>query len=74
MYVMLYLGFLKVQVLADGGQQSAQALQGLLVVVLEQLHNAVVHDDLGEHFELEQLADELDVAQRAPPGLVFSIL
>lgn len=72
--VCLYLGLLKVQVLADGGQQPAQALQRLLVVVFQQLHDAVVHDDLREHLELEQLADELDVAQRAPPGLVFGLL
>lgn len=69
-----YLGLLKVEVLADGGQQPTQALQGLGVVVLEQLHDAVVHDDLGEHLELEELPDELDVAQRAPPGLVFGAL
>lgn len=69
-----HLGLLEVQVLADGGEQPAQALQGLLVVVLEQLDHAVVHDGLRQHLELEQLADELDVADGAPPGLVLGLL
>jgi len=69
-----HLGLLEVQVLADGGQQPAEALQGLGVVVLEQLHDAVVHDDLRQHLELEQLADELDVAERPPPGDVLRLL
>lgn len=70
----MYLGLFKVKVLADGGQQSTQALQGLLVMVFEQLYNAVVHDDLRQHFKLEELTNELDISQWAPPGLVFSLL
>lgn len=69
-----YLGLLKVQVLADGGEQPAQALQGLLVVVLEQLHHTVVHDGFGQHLQLKKLPNELDVAQGAPPGLVPSFV
>ena len=69
-----YLGLLKVQVLADGGQQSTEALQRLLVVVLQQLDDAVVHDGLRQHLQLEQLADELDVAQRPPARLVLRLL
>ncbi|KAF3848124.1 hypothetical protein F7725_021152 [Dissostichus mawsoni] len=63
-----------IEVLSDGGQQSAEALQRLFVVVLQQLHDAVVHDDLCEHFQLEQLSDELHVAHRAPAGVVFLAL
>lgn len=59
----MYLGLFKVKVLADGGQQSTQALQGLLVMVFEQLYNAVVHDDLRQHFKLEELTNELDISQ-----------
>lgn len=72
--ILSHLGLLEVQVLADGGEQPAQALQGLLVVVLEQLDHAVVHDGLRQHLELEQLADELDVADGAPPSLVLGLL
>ena len=43
-------------------------------MVLQQLHDAVVHDDLCEHFQLEQLSDELHVAHRAPAGVVFLAL
>lgn len=43
-------------------------------MVLEQLDHAVVHDGLRQHLELEQLADELDVADGAPPGLVLGLL
>lgn len=69
-----HLGLLKVQVFADGGEQPAQTLQRLLVVILEQLDDAVVHDGLRQHLELEQLADELDVADGASPGLVLGLL
>lgn len=69
-----YLGLLKVQVLADGGQQSAEAFQRLLVMVFEQLYDAVVHDHLSEHFEFEKLPNELNVAKGAPPGFVFGLL
>ncbi|KAF3848125.1 hypothetical protein F7725_021153 [Dissostichus mawsoni] len=63
-----------IEVLSDGGQQSAEALQNLFVVVLQQLHDADVHDDLCEHFQLEQLSDELHVAHPAPAGVVFLAL
>lgn len=69
-----HLGFLEVQVLSDGGEQPAQALQRLLVVVLQQLDNTVVHDGFSQHLELEELADELDVADGTPPGLVLGVL
>lgn len=69
----MYLGLFKVEVLANGGQQSTQALQGLLVMVFEQFYNAVVHDDLCEHFQLKELTNELDVSQGAPPGRVLSL-
>lgn len=58
-----HLRLLEVQVLPDGGQQPAQTLQTLLVVVLQQLHDAVVHDVFRQHLQLEQLANELDVAE-----------
>lgn len=32
-------------------------------MVFQQLYNAVMHDDLCEHFKLEQLTNELDIAQ-----------
>lgn len=32
-------------------------------MVFEELYNAVMHDDLRKHFELEQLTNELDVSQ-----------
>lgn len=69
-----HLGLLKVEVLADGREQSAQTLQRLLVVILEQLDDAVVHDGFGQHLELEQLTDELDVADGTPPRLVLGLL
>ena len=62
-WIACYLGLLKVQVFADGGEKPAEALQRLFVVILQQLHDTVVHDGLGEHLQLEQLTDELDVAQ-----------
>ena len=40
----------------------------------QQLYDAVVHDGLRQHLELEQPADELDVAQQAPVGLVLRLL
>ena len=69
-----HLGLLKVQVLADGGEQAAEALQTLLVVVLEQLDHAVVHDGFGQHLQLEELADEPDVADGASARLVLGLL
>lgn len=59
----LYLGLLEVQILANRGQKSTQALQRLLIMVFEQLYNAIMHDDLCEHFKFEQFTDELDIAQ-----------
>lgn len=66
-----HLGLLKVQVLADGGEQPAEAFQRLFVVVLQQLDHTVVHDGLRQHLQLEQLADELDVADGPPAGFVL---
>lgn len=43
-------------------------------MVLQQLDDAVVHDGLSQHLQLEQLADELDVAQRPPARLVLRLL
>lgn len=69
-----HLGLLKVEVLADGGEQPAQTLQRLLIVVLQQLDDTVMHDGLRQHLELKELADELDVADGTPPGLVLGFL
>lgn len=60
---LMYLGLFKVKVLANGGQQSTQALQGLLIMVFEQFYNAVMHDDFCEHFKLKKLTNKLDVSQ-----------
>mmetsp|Transcript_22778 Transcript_22778/g.66988 ORF Transcript_22778/g.66988 Transcript_22778/m.66988 type:complete len:219 (-) Transcript_22778:315-971(-) len=51
---------------ADGRHQLAQALDLVLVGLLdvaEQLDEALVHDLLGEHLLLVELADEADVAE-----------
>lgn len=69
-----HLGLLKVEVLADGSEQSAQTLQRLLIVILKQFDNTVVHDGFSQHLELEQLTDELNVADRTPPSLVLCLL
>lgn len=71
---MAHLGLLKVQVLADGGEQPAKALQRFLVMVLQQLDHAVVHDGLCQHLEFEQLPDEPDISYGAPAGLVLGLL
>jgi len=71
---MRYLSLFKVQVFADGGEQPAEALEGLFVVILQQLHHTVVHDGLGQHLQLEELADELYVAEGPPAGYVFGLL
>lgn len=42
-------------------------------MVLQELDNAVVHDGLCQHFQLEQLSDELDVSERPSTCLVFGI-
>mmetsp|Transcript_13156 Transcript_13156/g.35127 ORF Transcript_13156/g.35127 Transcript_13156/m.35127 type:complete len:282 (+) Transcript_13156:157-1002(+) len=63
---------LVVDVLANGHEQLAQTLHLLLLGignVPEQLDEALVHDLLGEHALLVQLADEADVAKRALLGL-----
>ena len=57
------------EVLADGGEESAQTLQRLLVAVnLGQLSKALVHDAGRQHLQLVELADEADVAHRPAPG------
>lgn len=38
----------------------------------QELDDALVHDVVGEHALVVQLADELDVTQHALPGLVLS--
>ena len=67
-----YLCFLKIQVLANGSEQATQALQGFFIVVLQQLHHAVMHDGFRQHFEFEELSDELDITNGSPPGFVLS--
>lgn len=66
-----HLGLLKVQVLPDGSEQSAQALQRLFIVILQQLDHAVMHDGLSQHLQLKQLANEPYVADGAPSGFVL---
>ena len=61
-----------VQLPADGAEQLAQRLDVLLVGffrVRQEFLDARVHDALGEHLLLEQLADEPDVPQHAPARL-----
>ena len=67
-----YLCFLKVQVFANCGEQATQTLEGLFIVVLQQLHHAVMHDGFSQHLEFEELSNELDVANGSPPGFIFS--
>lgn len=43
-------------------------------MVLQQLDNTVVHDGLRQHLELEELTDELDIADGTPSGLVLGVL
>lgn len=43
-------------------------------MVLQQLHHTVVHDGLRQHLELEKFADELNVADGTPSGLVLGFL
>lgn len=69
-----YLCLLKVQVLADGGQKSAETLKTLLVMVLQQFDDAVMHDRFGQHLQLEQLSDELNVAEGTASGLILRFL
>ena len=49
---------LRLHLLADGPEELAEALQGLLVRRPEELVHALVHDLAREQAELEQLADE----------------
>ena len=63
-----------VEVLANGGEQRTQALQRLLVLVLQQLHHRIVHDGHRQHLELEKFANELNVADGTPLGLVLGLL
>ena len=56
--VQSYLSLGVVDVLADGGEQTTQALVVLLVLGFEQPHQAVVHDLLCQHLQLEQLANK----------------
>ena len=61
----------------DGGHEFAQRLDVLLVGVLllvEQLHDARVHDARGEHLLLEELADEADVTQHASTRIPHAVL
>lgn len=73
-FSLAHLGLLKIEVLADGSEQSAQALQRLFVVILKQLDNAVMHNRFSQHLELEQLTDELNVSNRTSPSLVLGLL
>lgn len=40
-------------------------------MVLQQLDHTVMHNSLRQHLELEELANELDVADGTPAGLVL---
>ena len=53
----------------DGGDQATETLHGLLVSLLEQLPDALVHDLPGEHPDPVELSDEADVTQGPPPQL-----
>lgn len=53
------LGLLQVQVHASGGQEPSKTLETLLVMVLQQLNDALVHDQLCQYLQLKQLSDEL---------------
>jgi hypothetical protein len=73
-HVALRLGV--VQLPADGAEQLAERLDVLLVGffrVRQEFLDARVHDALGEHLLLEQLADEPDVPQHAPARLLHAV-
>ena len=53
----------------DGGDEATEALQGLLVGLLEQLSDAAVHDVPVEHLDPVKLSDEANVAEGTPPQL-----
>lgn len=61
--MLYYLGLLKVQVLANCGEQPAETLQRLFIVILQQFHYTVVHDGLRQHLQLEEFTNELNVTQ-----------
>lgn len=64
-----------VQIFPDGGQKATQGLEGILVCSgAEQLQDAVVHDGLGQHAQLEQLTNEADVSQRPSSLLLCRVL
>lgn len=68
-----HLSLLKVQVLANGCEQAAKALKGLLIVVFQQLHHAVVHDGLCQHLQFEKLANKFYIPDGSPPGFVLGL-
>lgn len=39
-----YLGFFKVQVFANGGEQSAETFEGLLIMVFQEFNHTVMHN------------------------------
>ena len=48
---------------SDGGDKSAETLHGLLVSLLEQLADALVHDLPVKHLDPVELSDEANVTQ-----------
>lgn len=68
---------LRVELLSDGRQQSAEGLDVLLLGVghvRQELLNADVHDSLGQHVELEELSDEPDESESLSLGLLSSVV
>lgn len=61
------VGRLRLQLLADGGEQLAGALQLLVGAVVDERLQAHVHDARRQHVQLEQFADELHGADQASP-------
>ena len=53
----------------DGGDQATETLHGLLVSLLEQLADALVHDLPVEHLDPVELPDKANVTQGPPPQL-----
>ena len=54
---------------SDGGDEPAEALHGLLVCLLEQLPDALVHDFPVEHLDPVKLSDKANVTKGSPPQL-----
>ena len=54
----------RLELLADVDEESTETLERVLVLVLEQLLYAVVHDVLRQHLQLEQLCDEPEPSQQ----------